>query len=44
MGRNKPVASHFQLTLGSRIDKRYGGGHSIEAELWVAVPIAGAQG
>jgi hypothetical protein len=41
--QDKPIEAHYQLTLGSRIDKRFGGGYSVEGELWVAVPIGGSQ-
>jgi hypothetical protein len=43
MGRSRPVAEHYQLTLGRRIARRYGGGYAVEGELWVAVSIDGTQ-
>lgn len=35
----RPVAQHHQMTLGSPVPRRLGGGWNVEGEIWVSVPI-----
>ena len=35
--RGRPVAEHYQITLGDPVARRYGGGYSVVGELWVGV-------
>lgn len=38
--KGKPESHHYQLTLGSPIPKKYGGGLSVEGQIWFGVPVA----
>jgi len=33
-----PESSHYQITLGRPVSRRYGGGYSVEGGLWVSIP------
>jgi len=36
----QPESRHYELTLGTRLSRRSGGGYSVEGICWVAVPCA----
>lgn len=38
----KAESNHFQLTLGTPIPRRRGGGFSVEGTVWIAVPVGAA--
>lgn len=35
----KGESNHYQLTLGTPVARRLGGGYSVEGTVWIAVPV-----
>jgi len=36
------MSRHYQLTLGTPVARRLGGGYSVEGTVWIAVPVGAA--
>jgi hypothetical protein len=33
------MSHHYSMTLGRPVARRYGGGYSVDSELWIAIPV-----